>query len=227
MLPKLLAIETSSEACSVALSYENKVDAIYEHAPRLHGELLLPMVGKLLKNNALHLKDLEAIAVSIGPGSFTGLRIGLSVAKALAFSVNLPVIGISSLATLALRLFKESEYTKAVVALDARQGEVYWGAFSREKDHVVANQPESVESPEQVVIPESFDKGAWVAGGIGWSVYAKTLSQRFSLPSGQILPFHWPRAEEVLLLALKEYEIGNYTTAESLLPVYLRNKVTG
>lgn len=227
MLPKVLAIETSSEACSVALSYENKIDVLYEHAPRRHGELLLPMVEKLLQNNTLKIKELEAVAVSVGPGSFTGLRIGVSVAKALAFSANLPLIGISSLAALALRLFRESPYSQAAVALDARQGEVYWGAFNYENESVVAYQAETVDSPEHVVLPKSFGERPWVAGGVGWSVYAETLSAHFPLPAGQILPFHWPRAEEVLLLALKEYEKGNCTTAENLLPVYLRNKVTG
>lgn len=223
---KILALETSSEACSVALWCENRLDSLYQHAPRQHGELLLPMVKKVLDNSNILLKDLDAIAVSIGPGSFTGLRIGVSVAKALAFSVDIPVIGISSLASLAYHLLKAST-GKALVALDARQQEIYWGAYSLENNKLVACQPESVILPANAQTPKSFLNTAWVAGGIGWSVYGETLSKHIDMKNGQILNIFWPRAEEVALLAIKAYEQGNYHSPEALLPVYLRNKVTG
>ena len=108
MLSKtLLAIETSSEICGAAIINENKILSLNdEHAPRKHSEILPELTKKVLDNTGLSVNELDGIALSIGPGSFTGLRIGLGFSKGIAYANSLPIIPVPSLLGLAFLLKK-------------------------------------------------------------------------------------------------------------------------
>ncbi|MEO6925678.1 MAG: tRNA (adenosine(37)-N6)-threonylcarbamoyltransferase complex dimerization subunit type 1 TsaB, partial [Rhodanobacter sp.] len=105
----LLAIETATEACSVALIHGNELISRTEIAPRRHTELVLPMADDLLAEAGIGRHALDAIAVGRGPGAFTGVRLGVSLAQGMALALDLPVITISSLAALALEAPEEDD----------------------------------------------------------------------------------------------------------------------
>jgi tRNA threonylcarbamoyladenosine biosynthesis protein TsaB len=123
---RILALETSTEACSVA--FQNEMEHVYERfeiTPQQHTRLLFPMIRDVLAEANLALAEIDAIAVSRGPGSFTGVRIAVNVAKGLAFGLNKPVYAISTLAAMAYQM--PGETVRPV--LDARMGEVYTGLY--------------------------------------------------------------------------------------------------
>jgi tRNA threonylcarbamoyladenosine biosynthesis protein TsaB len=132
-MTRLLAIETSSEACSVALRVDGRLYESHEHAPLRHAELLLPAVERLLADAGVALRDLDAIAFGRGPGSFTSLRIGIGVVQGLAWAARLPVIPISSQAAVAQEALgtcpmrKRPRQRKIRVAVDARMRSVHRG----------------------------------------------------------------------------------------------------
>src|SRR5690606_17199976 len=134
-MANILCIETATTNCSVALGVEGKVRGIreendlnYSHSERLH-----ILINELLKENDLTLSQLDAIAISKGPGSYTGLRIGVSAAKGLCFSLDIPLISVPTLTSLAYRV---SAPGKIVTMLDARRMEVYTATFNEQKEQI-------------------------------------------------------------------------------------------
>ncbi len=220
-MPRLLAIDTATEACSVALGNSGRVVESHIYGPREHMQQLLPMIDALLDDAGVSLRDLDAIAFGRGPGSFTGVRIGLGVVQGLAFATGLPLIPVSTLATLAQSAVDESlrPGDQVLAAIDARMGEVYWGWFRLGDDRrVVAVGDERVSPPEQVTPPPAGV--AWIGAGTGWC-YAERL------PSGahRIDAERLPQAGALLHLALPLWEQGATVTAEEAVPVYLRDDV--
>jgi tRNA threonylcarbamoyladenosine biosynthesis protein TsaB len=211
---KLLAFDTATEACTVALWQDGAVLERFERQNQ-HSELLLAMVESLLAEAGASLTQLDAIAFGRGPGSFTGLRIGVGVAQGLAFAANLPVVPVSSLAALAQGV--EAEHVLA--AYDARMEQVYWGAYQRNaQGRMEAMQAEVVLNPSKVPFP---DNARWVGAGPGWDVYSKALTERVSAALTRHLPGVMPRARHVAQLAVTAERLP----PEAALPVYLRDDV--
>ncbi len=126
MSEPLLAIDTAAPRLQLALLVDQRVDTLVEDMPQGQAERIMPAIGELLARNGVGYPDLRRIAVTTGPGSFTGLRIGLSAARGLGLALEIPVLGIPSL--LALSLATRCEAT--AVLLDARRGEAYFQVFS-------------------------------------------------------------------------------------------------
>lgn len=128
---RLLAFDTAGEACSAALWQDGRVVSHRRAAmARGHAEALIPMVGTVLAEADAAFAALDALAVTTGPGSFTGLRVGLAAARGFALALKLPVIGVGTLEALAEATPEEERAGRSVIAaLDARRGEVYWQAF--------------------------------------------------------------------------------------------------
>ena len=130
----ILNIETATEVCSVCIAKNGKLLAIKESfEDKTHAKLLTVFIDELLKENNLKVKNLDAIAVSMGPGSYTGLRIGVSVAKGLAYAADLPLIAVSTLQSIAFGVSsKESLKPNIWICpmIDARRMEVYTSFFS-------------------------------------------------------------------------------------------------
>ena len=146
---KILAIDTATEACSVALNLHGTVTQRFEIAPNGHSKLVLDMAESLLKQCGLDLQQLDALAVDVGPGSFTGLRIGVGVAQGLAYGAGRKVIPVGSLDALAHGVFYEAshEASQATVlaAIDARMGQIYYGLYGftadRKKNRAPLSSP--------------------------------------------------------------------------------------
>ncbi|MDP5208728.1 tRNA (adenosine(37)-N6)-threonylcarbamoyltransferase complex dimerization subunit type 1 TsaB [Microbulbifer sp. 2205BS26-8] len=222
---KILALDTTSSACSVACYGNGQITARFVQAERGHTHRLLPMVDEVLADAGVVLSDLDALAVSHGPGSFTGLRIAISCAQGLAYSADIPVVPVSSLSALALgarRTHPEWGGAPIVSVLDARMGQVYWGVFTAQSPHH-SLLPEAVTSPEQMVL--SLQKATLPAplygAGPGWH-----YNRLRAVPVAGIDQNTPVCAEDILQLAMPLWQAGVATTAEALEPRYLRNEIT-
>ncbi len=224
---KLLAIDTSTDACSAALWLDGEVRQRYQVAPREHGQLILPMIESLLGEAGLALTQLDTLAFGRGPGGFTGVRIANSVIQGLAFGADLPVVPISSLAALAQGAWTELGAPHVLAAIDARIGEVYWGAYrANENSGLVALvDKEIVCIPEDVPLPLAEDGGGWFGAGNGWHTYAQPLKARL----GEVVTAwdgqRYPQAQHLCAHAADAFQRGLAVGAERALPVYLRDEV--
>jgi len=125
----LLALETTTDACSAALTHCGRVFVRQSNVPRQHAKEMLPFVDSLLKEAGLTLQELDAIAVTHGPGSFTGIRIGLGVAQGLAFGSSKPIVTATTLELLALKTLRLEFVRHMLVLMDARMGQYYAASF--------------------------------------------------------------------------------------------------
>lgn len=216
----ILAIETATETCSVALMVNGEARQRYQHAPRQHAELLLPWVGELMAEAGVGFSALDAIAFSRGPGSFTSLRIGIGVVQGLAWASDCPVIPVSSLAATAQVVTGKGIKT-ALVALDARMNEVFTGLFRcNENGIMIAAGEERVCGPELVHVP---DEAGVHAVGIGFERYP--VLQKLADCLAGVHADSWPDALSILKLA-KQWLLNNKALpAELAQPVYLRDNV--
>lgn len=220
---KILALETATEACSVALYIDGTVTERFEIAPRMHAKLVLPMCEAVLAEGGVALRELDALAFGCGPGSFTGLRIAAGVIQGLALGADLSVAPISTLAALAQQVFVKQQAQYAFVALDARMGEVYWGVYQRNQDGLAELMgAEAVLTAEQVICPDVVEG---IGVGHGWGSYQAELKQRLGEQVSAIYEAYYPSAAEVCLLAVRPVKDGLLVSAEQALPVYLRNQV--
>ncbi|WP_375753197.1 tRNA (adenosine(37)-N6)-threonylcarbamoyltransferase complex dimerization subunit type 1 TsaB [Vibrio sp. HN007] len=224
MSAKILALDTSTENCSVALLVGDKIYSRSEFAPRDHTKKVLPMVDELLKEAGLKLADLDALAFGQGPGSFTGVRIGIGIAQGLAFGAELPMIGISTLEAMAQGTYRKHGAQKAVCAIDARMSEVYWGRYERQENGEWNTvEEEQVIPPEVVAEQVEADEHIWKSAGTGWDAYSEALSAlKLSIEPSEVL---YPDAEDIVYLAKFKLEKGETTPVEESSPVYLRDKV--
>ena len=218
----LLAIDTSTESCSAALLCGQRLIERSELAPRRHAELILPMIDSLLGEAGLSRRSVHGIAVGRGPGAFTGVRLGISVAQGLALGLDIPVVPVSSLAALALDA--PAEGGAAILAvIDARMGEIYAGAFERSADGLVAPiMDEMVGRATEFTFPQSKK---WDVVGSGWAAYHDALAARLPAPPRFADGARYPQAHAIARLALPQFEAGRGVSPEYALPVYLRDKV--
>jgi tRNA threonylcarbamoyladenosine biosynthesis protein TsaB len=224
---KLLAIDTATEACSVALTLDGVAVAIrYEVLPRGHAERILPMVDDLLREAGVRLDELDALAFGCGPGSFTGLRLAASVAQGLAFGAGLRVIPVSTLRTVAqLALEASPEATAVLVCNDARMQEVYWGMFRRgAAGFAEPAGPERVGPAASVHLPEAGFEPGTVGAGHGFAAYPE-LRQRLGAGLQAVHAALLPSAGGVLSLAQREFTAGRTLPPEGAQPTYIRDDV--
>lgn len=223
---KLLALDTSSEGCSAALFVDGKVIEKFEIAPRGHTRLLMPMVRELLAEQGLKPKDLDALAFARGPGSFTGVRIATGVVQGLAWGLDLPVVPVSSLETVAfgaIETLQAGEGSGIAVAFDARMSELYWGCYRNQSGLPELSGEERVCSPSRVTLEGTSTD--WIGAGPGWAFRADmpdgVSSQITSVDETLI-----PRASWVAHLAAVKFSNGLAVPAEQAQPVYIRDEVT-
>lgn len=216
----LLALDTATEACSVALLHDGRVLSHYEVAPRMHAQRLLPMIQQLLGEAGIAASALDAIAFGRGPGAFTGVRIAIGVVQGLAFALDRPVLPVSNLAVLAQRALREQGATQVAAAIDARMDEVYWGCYRAEAGEMRLLGQEAVLPPEHAEAPRGSD-GEWFGAGTGWGTFAARLALRPVGMDGSMLP----HAEDLLTLARFAWARGEALPADQAQPVYLRDQV--
>lgn len=224
---KFLALDTSTEACSVALALDGQILALDEVCPQQHSKRILPMVQQLLADAGVSLHQLDGIIFGRGPGSFTGVRIGVSVAQGLAFGADLPVFGVSTLAAMAQAAAVQQNATEVIAAIDARMAEVYIAAFTLDEAGLMqAITPEIAAKP--AALPEvltSLSFTSLLLGvGTGWQTYPQALQQLApALIADSIL---YPSAQFMLPFASRAWQQQLFVSAEQAEPVYVRDEVT-
>ena len=234
-MPKILAIETATEACSAALirhkdnSSDNEPEVVsrFKLAPREHTKLILPMIEEVLKVGGCTMNEIDAIAFGRGPGAFTGLRIAAGITQGLALSIDKPVIPVSTLSALALQASQKDYTGETIIAgLDARMDEVYWGIFEFKEDKLALIGEEKVSKMHEVgeYINQST-KIDFIGIGSAWDAYSLEDSVKKSSQTLTIIKNAFPAATEIAHLALKEFLAQRTVAIEDAQPVYIRNNV--
>jgi len=222
---KLLAIDTSSLACSVALQSGNDITERHEEKAREHTRLLAPMIRELLVDADLSLQQLDAIVLGNGPGSFIGMRIAASVAQGLAHGAGLDIVPVSSLAAVAAEVFAGSDAREVIVAQDAHMNEVYLGAFGRGADDLPYPVfPECLQTQTPIEGLDESTASDRVAAGFGWERYPALTAANDSLIGSCSNVMH-PKARYLLPLGEAALAGGAAIRPQDLVPAYLRSKV--
>jgi tRNA threonylcarbamoyladenosine biosynthesis protein TsaB len=223
-----LAIDASTEACSVALTFNNQTISEFELAPQSHSLLLLPMIDRLLKKADIKLAQLDGLIFGQGPGSFTGVRIGVGVAQGLAFAADLKVVGVSTLQVMAQKAYSMHQQVDVIATIDARMSEVYAGYYQLNEQGIMESVlSDTVLPPAKLAeyLSEHLAKEQQVYGvGTGWDAYKNELeSLKINAGSPEIL---FPNAEELLEIGQYYFSKGMAVSAENAQPVYVRDTVS-
>lgn len=213
----ILALDTSTELCSVAL----RTDKIFEcehKGARQHGAVILRMIEDVMTDAGITRDMLQGIAFTKGPGSFTGLRMTSSVTQALALVYNLPVVAISTLQLIAQRAYKETEEKNCVVIQDAHMGEVYWGCyqFDQETGLMQSVAKDQLHAPDEIQLP----KGQWYGVGDAWKTHPDVFSSVIN-KSDRII---YPHARDLIDLSNQKFKNAETQTVAEVMPVYLRSE---
>ncbi len=149
-MERILFIETSTALCSTALSEDGKIVSTRENADRQHASLTAPFIKEMLDEKGITVKDCNAVCVSMGPGSYTGLRVGVSTAKGLCFGAGLPLLAVGSLDTLVWQAIGEHLLPEGcryiVPMIDARRMEVYTAVFTPDGKQVSETEPKVIDN---------------------------------------------------------------------------------
>ncbi len=207
-MERILAIETATKVCSVAAAEEGELLGEFSlFVAQVHAERLVIMINNLLDNLRLSYRDLDAVAVSIGPGSFTGLRIGLSVAKGIALGQNTKLIAVPTLEAIAGLLRDQVDFGKKIVPmLHARSDEFYYSSFSLEKSRLKMATGNRYASGDEIAAEYAADAIFVGEGVAGFSKY-ESVKNKFAAKQLRNIP---ASAKEVALIASEKYKQGEF-----------------
>lgn len=216
----ILNIETSGKYCSVALTKDGVVEYQLEDKEAMaHARRLAPFVDRCMEELARKEERLEAVAVSIGPGSYTGLRIGLSLAKGLCFALGIPLITISTLEILAVKaMFRSMEWEGdeiIIPMIDARRMEVYTAAYDFALRPIISPRPLILDAESYAELPAER-KVIFIGNGAG---KARDVVKR---ENATWYPDVHPMAHDMTALAEKHFREGRFADTAYAVPEYLK-----
>jgi tRNA threonylcarbamoyladenosine biosynthesis protein TsaB len=216
---KILALDTATKSCSVAVTDEGSLSAeLTALKSQTHSKHLMDLIHSVLEISGFSAGDLDGLAVTIGPGSFTGLRIGISAIKGLAYALDKPVVGISTLEVLAWQCADRSYLICPL--LDARKGEVYCATYRFEDHQLIQKKKECAIAPEAVV--EDITEPCVFIGN-GALIYRKNIKTVLGnlahfVPKGQ----DTIRASSIAFMSMQRFEAKDTDEASGLVPRYIR-----
>ncbi len=222
---KILAIDTATEACSAALIIDGEINYQYQLAPREHTSLILQMIETLLQQADIKINNLDALAFARGPGSFTGVRIATGIIQGLAFASDLPVIPISTLASIAQLTYDNHQHEYVLAGIDARMNEMYWACYQLAKNKLMIPVSEEQVSAAQNVTIRAEISTHWCGAGSAWDSYSAILQTNLSNQIKHVYADYFPHSTSIAKLAAYAFEQGLSVPASQALPVYLRNNV--
>ena len=215
----ILHLETSTKICSVALSKNGELFDFIETSSDqfIHGEALTVMIDQLLKRNSIDIKSLLAISISLGPGSYTGLRIGLATAKGLSFGLGIPFIGVSSLESLVTLARTKYPDASIAAAFDARRDEVFL-RIQQQNRVLLMDQPMIIK--EDFVSPA--DTLVWVGdANVKLKEMLRTASQHAFDDEIQ------PSAIGQIAIAFHRFSTGDFDNIDLIKPNYTKAFYSG
>lgn len=218
---RILGIESSSLVASVAIVTDDILTAEYTvNLKKTHSQTLLPMIDEVIRMLEIELDSIDAIAVSGGPGSFTGLRIGSATAKGLGFALKKPLIHVPTLEATAYNLFGVPGLICPI--MDAKRNQVYTGLYRFEDEFVVVSDQEAMDMGE--LIEKLNDMGERVIFlGDGVPVYRKQIEEKLTVPfSFAPANTNRQRGASVAALGCVYFEQGKTESAAEHMPDYLR-----
>ena len=216
----ILAVDTSTYAGSVALLQERKLMAeINLASPQTHSERLLVSIDLLLKSSDLTLEDIDGFALAVGPGSFTGIRIGMSTVKSFAFAKGKPVAPVSNLAALALKI-RQPPARLLCPVMDAKKQEIYGALFEKDSGGMQEVVPQGVYSPDRFFSQLPVHRIITFIGS-GVPVYKQKIMQYFK-DKARLSPRSLFVAHEVGLLGYEILKAGKGLDSFQVEPQYIR-----
>ncbi len=222
---KLLALDTSSDACSVALQLDNTISETHVLEPKQHTRLWIPMIRDLLRDAGIDLGNLDAVVLGNGPGSFIGMRIAASVAQGLAYGSGLKIVPVSSMAAVAAEVMEIYSAAEVIVAQDARMHQAYLGIYRNDGEGVPTAVTDEVLQPiEKIDGLAAANASELFAAGGAWEKYPALLALNRAAIS-EIVDVQYPQARFLLGLGTRAWQEGEAIEPENLAPAYIRTKV--
>ena len=211
---KILSVDTSSAICSISiLENEKVIDELNIDNGKTHSETLMPSIMEILQNNNLKISEIDLLSCVIGPGSFTGIRIGVACVKAISEVNNIPIASVTSLETLAR--IDNSEKNK-IVLIDARNNQVYCGVFDKNY-----NKLEDYMADDILIILEKIKKyNNSIFIGDGSVLHKDIILEKFKY--AQFAEFNKQLSKNAGKIAYQKYLKNELKTADTILPIYLR-----
>lgn len=221
----LLALDTSSDACSVALRLGEDVSGKHVDQQKEHTKILVPMIRELMNDAGVELVDLDALVLGNGPGSFIGMRIAASVAQGLAFAAGLRIVPVSSMAAIAAEVMDKHAAARVVVAQDARMHEVYLGIYRNDGTGLPVAVADEVLQPIATIdgLAEAHTSDLYAAGA-AWQKYPELVELNRAAIS-ELVDVQYPNARHLLGLGERGWQGGDSIEPENLAPAYIRKKV--
>ncbi len=219
-MTKILHLETATQNCSVALSENGKLCCLKEeNSPNIHASAITLFIADVLAEAGIQARELDAIAVSKGPGSYTGLRIGASTAKGLCYALNKPLIATDTLRGMASAVIASGQVSEADALfcpmIDARRMEVYAAIYNRQMEQLKAVSADIVDEHTYA----SYFKQPVYFFGDGAE---KCMSSFSGYPEAHFIPGIWPSAAAVIAEAEAKFEAGQFEDVAYFEPYYLK-----
>ncbi|MEC8853065.1 MAG: tRNA (adenosine(37)-N6)-threonylcarbamoyltransferase complex dimerization subunit type 1 TsaB [Bacteroidota bacterium] len=216
-----LLIETATKSCSVSLSSENKIIACEEEVNEQysHAEKLTVFITELFKTQDFTIKDLDAVAVSKGPGSYTGLRISVSTAKGLCYALDIPLISVSTLKAMAFGMAQKEKSDLYCPMIDARRMEVYNAFYNSTNKEIRGIQADIIEACSY---QKELDKKVLFFGD-----GAEKCKQMIQHPNARFIDGIFPSSKDMLEIANEKFAEKDFEDIAYFEPFYLKDFVTG
>ncbi|MBN7798163.1 tRNA (adenosine(37)-N6)-threonylcarbamoyltransferase complex dimerization subunit type 1 TsaB [Parahaliea mediterranea] len=225
-MANFLAIDTSTDACSLALLRDGELSECHEIVPRQHSQRLFGMLRELLPHGRLREQGVDAVVYGEGPGSFTGLRVCASAVQGLCFAASLPAIPVSTLTAQAYTALREGlagDGDLLLSTLDAQIGELYWSLCRVSGEHIELVEGPRVAPPHACAVGEASRELVVVGSGL---VHREALPADLAARIGAAYPDLLPRARDLLPAAGRAWEAGRVLRADAVRPVYVRDEIT-
>ena len=222
----ILSIETATPVCSVTLAKDNKVLAVKESTKKnSHSEIVTVFIDELLKENQLTFSDLDAVAVSKGPGSYTGLRIGVSTAKGLCYALDIPLIAVNTLQSLAIGALEDYHLDEGLPVLfcpmiDARRMEVYCALYDK-------NNREVRETKAEIIEPDSFQTYLETNKVIFFGDGATKCKEVIQHQNAVFMEDIFPSATNMISIAIDKFKNQLFEDVAYFEPFYLKDFIAG
>lgn len=219
---KILAIESASITASCAVSENNVVLGEYSLGhKKTHSEKLMPLIEKLLEDMDIKIREIELIAISEGPGSYTGLRIGAAIAKSIAYAINVPIANVPTMESLASNIYSSDKYI--VPVMDAKSGRVYTGIYRWDNDNLITVKEQFPTDIDELIEILNNTTAPIVLSGDGSqnykSLFMEKLKIKYTFSPKQ---FDLLRASSLACLGYSMALRGETIDARGFYPKYLR-----